>query len=383
MSGITSLSDELFNQRKREALNSEAKFKTIPMYDLELVDMQHVIFEGRKVGITRAAVKGLFKILNIPEKIVLRFEQATSVEGMAKFVNMLKNSMKNSSDMSITLVANAQGQIVAINSAGKGVITNESFFDIVERLADNHKLTPIDFSVNPDTGAVAINAINEGDGSFFGISGLKDEKFMSGITLLNSPNKGMALKTYVNRLSCANGITTTGFNEDVPLPTLDGGALEKFYGQVDELAKNGFQPNGFTDAVRRAIGTKASYAELEKIANAIQKSGKSIDDIYMLNKWIPLAETMDSYKRAGIDPLTMSQAQKKNASTGTTVWQAINGMTHFATHNNGFEVKDYNRRILQKTAGDVLAKKSFDMENQIVTPYDNISIEDIQAKNAF
>lgn len=381
MSGITTLSDDLFNQRKKDALNAEAKFKTVPMYDLELVDTQHVIFEGRKVSITKEALKGLFKVLNIPEKIVHRFASVTSEEGMAKFVNLLKNGMKNSGDMSITLVANSHGVIVGINSAGKGVITNESFFDVVEKLADGHNLNPVDFDVNESTGGVAINMIGN-DKSFFGVSGLQDEKFMSGITFLNSPSKGMHLKTYVNRLSCTNGMTTTGFNEDIPLPTMGGGALEKFYGQVDELAKNGFQPNGFTEAVRRAIGTKASYAELEKICSALKGSNKDLD-IYALNKWVPLAEVQDQYKRAGIDPLQLNNMQKKNAATGTTVWQAINGMTHFATHQNGFDIKGYDRRKLQKAAGDILCKKSFDMENQIVSPYDNVTIEEIMAENAF
>jgi hypothetical protein len=382
MSGITTLSDELFNQRKSDALNAEAKFKTIPMYDLELIDTQHVIFEGRKVSLTSEALKGLFKVLNIPEKIVQRFASVTSEEGMAKFVNLLKNGMVNSQDLSITLVANSAGVIVGINSAGKGVITNESFFDVVERLASGHSLNTVDFSVNDSTGGVAINMIG-GNGSLFGISGLSDEKFMSGITFLNSPSRGMHLKSYVNRLSCANGITTTGFNEDIPLPTMGGGELEKFYGQVDMLAKNGFQPNGFTEAVKRAIGTKASYAELEKITSALKSSAGKDLDIYSLNKWIPLAEVQDQYKRSGINLEDMNHAQKKNASTGTTVWQAINGMTHFATHENGFDVKGYDRRKLQKAAGDILSKNSYDMENQIVTPYDNMSIEEIKAENAF
>jgi 3-deoxy-D-manno-octulosonic acid (KDO) 8-phosphate synthase len=70
-----------------------------------------------------------------------------------------------------------------------------------------------------------------------------------------------------------------------------------------------------------------------------------------------------------LDPLFLNDDQKKNAKTGTSVYELIQGITHFASHDNGFKVNDYDRRVLQVNAANLLTKKSFDMANQVLSPF--------------
>jgi hypothetical protein len=60
--------------------------------------------------------------------------------------------------------------------------------------------------------------------------------------------------------------------------------------------------------------------------------------------------------------------KKKNAKTGTTIWDMVNGLTHFATHESVFKLHDDDRRHIQKEAGKIMSS-TFDMENIVVSPF--------------
>ena len=59
----------------------------------------------------------------------------------------------------------------------------------------------------------------------------------------------------------------------------------------------------------------------------------------------------------------------RTARTGTPVWDVINGVTHFATHNNGIKITDSDRSALQMEAGRILSKSKFDVQNLIKSPF--------------
>jgi len=69
-----------------------------------------------------------------------------------------------------------------------------------------------------------------------------------------------------------------------------------------------------------------------------------------------------------MSPMLMSPEQKKNAKTGTPIWDMINGLTHYSTHDSGVIVGEEDRRWIQRSAGDLLCAKH-DMENVISSPF--------------
>ena len=112
--------------------------------------------------------------------------------------------------------------------------------------------------------------------------------------------------------------------------------------------------------------TNCSYAELEAAAELIMgNSGAKANEI---SKWIPIQETNTKFMDFGIIPAMMSAEKKKNAKTGTPVWDMVNGLTHFATHENVFKVSEDSRRLIQKEAGKIMAG-TYDMENVVLSPF--------------
>jgi hypothetical protein len=142
--------------------------------------------------------------------------------------------------------------------------------------------------------------------------------------------------------------------------------MNQFMEHLQRLRVNHYQPQGFTDAVRLVNGTNASLYEMRYAANAI-KNVADIDNI-SLEEWIPLNSTEAAFNRIGVDTDGLDTAKAHNAKTGTSVWELINGITHFATHDNGIEISDYDRRRLQVVAGQLLSKNP-DMSNLVRSPF--------------
>ena len=136
---------------------------------------------------------------------------------------------------------------------------------------------------------------------------------------------------------------------------------EMFQEQVTNAANVYLNENYGADpsAARAAIAQSAPEAECAKAINA-----------RAFHKIQPEPDDRISYYKtqAGIDTVTMSKEQKKNAKTGTSVWDLLNGLTHFSTHDNGFAISDDSRRRLQVQAGGLLVKE-FDMSNLVASPF--------------
>lgn len=83
---------------------------------------------------------------------------------------------------------------------------------------------------------------------------------------------------------------------------------------------------------------------------------------------VPLKYNEAAYNRIGVDTHLLRAGQLKNAKSSITVWELINGLTHFATHHNGFDIDEYTRRRLQIQAGKILTDEH-DMANFVRSPW--------------
>jgi hypothetical protein len=183
----------------------------------------------------------------------------------------------------------------------------------------------------------------------------------------NSPDFGFSASPYIQRLICANGMIGTAFEETMRLGQMSVSTMDLFQVRMEEMAARGFKPRTFDEACEKAINTNASLFEMERIHTMLQKFSDADHD--ELETWVPLHNTRTAFNAAKLDPLFLNDDQKKNAKTGTSVYELIQGITHFASHDNGFKVNDYDRRVLQVNAANLLTKKSFDMANQVLSPF--------------
>jgi hypothetical protein len=357
---IQTLSSSLIEQRKVATLEAQNLRKVVPFRDINLIDGESIEYNGQKINLTKNAFKNLLGLLGMSNQFAQKFETLFTKEAKSQFINTMKNAMaSNSGKLSeVTLVLNPISKsVVAITKKDQFGISNQQFMGVAENIIDNHGMDVTNWSVDPGTGIVTINAFNPN--ANFAVQGLSNEVFTGGVTFQNSPKDGFQVLPYINRQWCTNGLTAPMAQEAYTLNSLDQGSMEKFFENMNELRKNNFAPTGFADRVRAAHNTPASLNELQFAHNLIEPfAGERADN------WIPLAENMNMFYKAGFESLNSNQM--KHAKSNTSVWDVINGVTHFATHGAGIidtNMQDYNASDLMVKSGNLFGKKSFDHEN--------------------
>jgi hypothetical protein len=203
---------------------------------------------------------------------------------------------------------------------------------------------------------------------------MKDEVFQTGVTFRNTPTRGLEVSPFLNRLICTNGMTSTAFAENYGLHSLNDKSINEFNEHMIRMASTGFQPVGLADTIRKAHNTDASLAEMQKAVSALLGTDQRVDYDY-IQRYIPIDRAMKAYDMAGADPNTFTQVQLKNAKSGMSVWDIVNGMTNFASNDTRYKIDDQKMGNLMVTAGNILTKKAFDTEGLLtVDPFANRSL---------
>jgi len=359
------LDQQSFDLRMKSAIQRQPLRKTVPLGQLEVVNTGLIRINGSPVPMNKKAFSQLARILGVPIQFQGRVDKFFGEEATRSIVNKMKSALVSQGMSQITLIASpTTKELVGFTKRESEYVTNTSFFEIANDIIHDHDLLVRDFSTNNETGGITINCFNPDAG--FQIGNFKDEFFQGGITLSNSIENGLVVSPYMNRLSCLNGMIGESFAENYKLKTLMTEHVNGLHSHLKELAKRNYKPMSFEERVNKAMNTRASYAEIEAAANLIMgHSGAKENEI---GKWVPFQETREEFAKFGLATLRMSEEQKKNAKTGTTIWETVNGLTHFSTHESKFIVNDDDRRYIQRQAGAMLSGR-YDMENVIVSPF--------------
>ena len=364
MAKFTSISQELFNQKAKEALDKTPLRREFPLKKVEVIDSETLNLDGTRVKMSTAAFSGICKVVGLPKGFDKTFTGAFGDKARQQLVNRLKVAAQAKGNSSVSLVLNPETKkVISINNKPEDAVSNQTFLDTSKSIIDKYSLEVSDFSIDHN-GSLVINASSPKN--VWGFDGLPEEDFFGGVSFTNSPDKGFQVSPFMYRLVCSNGMIGTSFEESHRLSGINPTGMEKFWGSLNSLAERGFRPMTFEQKLRHAINTPASFAEMEDVHSTLKSLSNA--DTRDLDPWIPLRETRARYHIAGIDTTTFSFAQKKGAKTGTSVWDLVNGITHFATHDNGFAIEDYDRRRLQVKAAQLMTK-DFDMANIIQSPF--------------
>jgi len=367
MSQIITLGSNVIEQRKEQTLNAQSLRKVVPFRDINIVNEKTLEYNGHLLNMTTTAFKNLLGIIGMSQNFSNKFEKLFNAEAKAQFINRMKDAMTSNrgSLNEVTLVVNPISKnIVGISNKTSVGISNGQFLQMTEDIINKQGLDVTNWSTDPISGIVTINTFNEN--AKFEVGGVENEVFTGGVTFKNTPTAGMQVLPYVNRLWCANGLTTSVAEESHTLYSLDKDNIDKFFNNLDTLRKNNYAPAGFGDRVRTASNTRASLLEMRNAYNQIHPHiGVKAES------WIPLNENMAKYEAAGFTEMTADQL--RGAKTNQSVWSVVNGLTHFATHSQNLvdtNMTSSNETDMMIKAGTMFGKKVYDNENMMPDVFD-------------
>jgi len=365
MAKITTISQSVFDQHAKAAVAKQPIRKQASLGSLELIDKNTLSVEGTPIPMSTGAFKDFIEILRIPKAFLGRFESSFGEEGAGQFLNRMRTAMAGNSGEVILIVDPIDRKITAIRHPNHVGITNEGFLGLIRENVDRYDLQVSDFYVGPD-GSLNVNAISPT--GFLQVPGMKKEIFNTGVSFSNSSRGGTEVSPYLMRLVCSNGMMSRSFAEHYNLKGLEKEQVERFNEHMLQLQTNGFQPQGISDKVVKADMVRASLSEMQTAASTLM--GNSKVEWKDLQRWVPLQDTTDTFARHGLDTSRFTRLQQKNATTGTTLWSLVNGMTNFASNAPKLYFDDeIQRSRIMVQAGNLFARDTYDTENLVLSPY--------------
>jgi hypothetical protein len=364
MPKYTTISQSEFDTKARLAIALQPIRKEVSLKNIEVVGANILKVEDQLIPMSDQAFKDTCKAVGLPVSFDKSFTNSFGDKARQQLINRLKIAKSAKGTTTVSLVVSPETKtILGVHKSAKDLISNDAFVKSASQIIDRYDLQVNNFSVSRE-GELVINTSSPKN--HWEVSGLNNEQFFGGVSFGNDSKNGYQVSPYLERLVCANGMIGRAFEETLKLESFSAMAMEAFFNEMERLAKSGFKPSMFDEKVKRAIDTRASLFEMETIHSAMRDLAKT--EYKELEAWVPLESTRAKYHLAGIDTVTMSKEQKRNAKTGTSVWDLLNGLTHFSTHDNGFAITDDSRRRLQVQAGGLLVKE-FDMSNLVTSPF--------------
>ena len=367
MQSLTTLSQSAFDVKKAEAINNQLMRKEITLSEFNVIDNNHIDVDGVKIEVTDKAFGKLLGRLRIPKAFAKRFSDGFGNDGLRQLITMMKSAKSSRNEQTVTLLVDPNSRkITDILPAGYASISQESFIDFASRYIDQYNLG-VTHMGSSQYGGTQINCV--APQGMFNVPGMTNEVFNTGVTFRNTPTRGLEVSPYLERLICANGMTSTAFAENYGLHNLNDKNINEFNEHMIRMAATNFQPVGLADNIKKANSTDASLAEMQRAASSILSLDKAVDYEYV-QKYIPVERAFKAYSQLGADPNTFTKAQMKNAKSGMSVWDVVNGMTNFASNDTKFNINEGKMGNLMVTAGNILCKKQYDTEGVLdINPF--------------
>lgn len=338
---------------KKVAIENQPIRKTILLSDLKFLTLDTVQYAGLTLGFSTNALKNVVNLIGFKADQTATFQQAVGEDGAINLLNGLKNIISKTK-REVIISVNSSRIITNVVEGGskQGNISVVSFFDTFEKFANDREVDIKSTHFNPENGRVSISTSlpkNE-----FQTGNLKDEVFNPGLDF-TAANSQIEVSPYILRLVCTNGIIGRTFEENYKITQNSTNIWQDFYRHIETLESQGFVPSKFNDSAILSQEHTASLAELERGIRMLSDNSKIPAD--QLEIFFPgMSETYRKWNHTGIDTRQLSKEQKRNCRTAITHWDLINGITDFASHDYGYEIKPGASRHLQKYAGDMLSK---------------------------
>ncbi len=175
-----------------------------------------------------------------------------------------------------------------------------------------------------------------------------DDFISNGMILHWTPGE-ISLSNYFVRLVCSNGQTMTTTDIVAKINSFQNESVEQLLDMSSYSQQLGGNTQKMLDQVNRAMECNASVRELGQAFNALYKNGVEPE---IAQQIIPYQETLDRYLQAGYDKNQMARAMSE-----LNMWDVLNRLTYFATHNHIWSQNDTRRTTLMGASAYLLMRE--------------------------
>ena len=346
-----------FSAFKEIALKNEPLMRQANLSDISIVDDKTINFNGRNFTASDAAINDFGRIVGVQKTLISNVGSAFGKGTSQKIIDIQKAAkLIHGKNAKVTLIANKSFGIIERILSGSSLLPYQNYFDVFERMMNGTNMDIIDFGSGP--GGMHISTVSRKDE--FSVGKHKDEVFHPGFAFNNNMSSGASLDSFLNRLVCSNGMVGRGFAETM---NYNPESINEFFTHIQTLKTSGFMPAAFNTKVASAMNTRASYAEVKSAANLI--TGGSKLEKQFVDKFVPYNDIRRKFAAKGVDTLNWNPQQMQNAITDVSVWDIVNGVTDFASHDYGFEVSTDSKLKMQVAAGAMLSREKYDTQNLV------------------
>lgn len=358
--------------------SNEHATKQVPISAIKLTDksfaLNQIEIGGQPVKVSSGFFLRMASMLKMNASLTREFIKNDNSKVAAAMMNALNDYRRAQGGKDVLVIANPNTREVIDICDPKRYrrLTNESLFDMTERIMNEHPsliIETVDHS--PSGGTATINFLNSDEVGFPGAG--NDEFFKFGFSI-SQTSKDTIVETYNTRLVCSNGMRVSfgsgaiggnrdlHFEEKFRLGGTEAEDIRTFLNRVDAMKKASFIPGGFNHAIQSAITTKASLAEVENAMMLAQRRVREADpqfkkgfiDSIERNYFGGHGDTMARITQKGMDPYKLNDKQKGFIKTGQSVWDVVNSLTYLGSNNSGIELE--NKYELKAEAGSLFAK---------------------------
>lgn len=340
---------------KKKAIENQPMPIDILLKDIELCPSHTMKIFGKFAKITERAYDSfLTNVLDIPVNFVNKFRKITDSATETAMLSVLKDSLYLKARSKVTMLLNKRSEEVTyFVKNNSGYISNQLLYDVYEIAMNKYSsLKYAGFNYNIDGSIVLSSRCNEVYSYAVG------EEFHGGLQFNNSPIYGGQVGDDVLRLVCWNGMESG--NRGISINGTQA-SISKMFSILDGIEQYSFCSAPFRQNIARAMKANASVHELNYAFSTIKKYS-AIDDDAALH-YLGFPDCRKWLAKKGLEMASLSDGQMKNCPTNINMWDLINKITYFGSHEMGYGVDKF---AISKNAGKLFAKSQYDEKNFII-----------------
>lgn len=351
---------------RREAINNEPIVANVNLGEIRILSPNTAQLGDHQIKLSDAGFAAFQSLLGLDADSSANVKNLLGEDSRLALVSSLQSAIIEKKGKVVdVLISPRDNSIIGVRNSKQTVCAND-FFNTAEYLMERYG----DQNLVLDRGSVDINGnvtLGTKTDRIHNVDGLENENFHIGIGF-NLTNGNMELVDFVYRLICTNGMYGQAADINSSFGNFNKANVASMISAADKIVGGG---GAYENNVRRAMNTFASVNEVFAVNNQIARKSVAKDNPF--NDWFTSYDSISrDYAKIGYPVSQMSVGQRKTAVTEYKVWDVINALTNFASHDQvkrGYSFNPSEADEMLKVAGRMLRRERYDMHNMVPSPY--------------